>query len=190
MSLTTTRDGGQARAWATAAARAQLRRTAAAAGVRRRFAPHQLRHAHAVDGARRRAADRHPTPAGPQQPRHHLRLPPGHRQRRDHRHRPRPTRTDDPRQRIASTLRTPASRAKEHFAADEPHCWCQAERALASGRCRNPSSAAITTTCARLCGCGAGRRPRVERAGAAVTSAKNRIKGRESLPDSKSTCPA
>jgi site-specific recombinase XerD len=40
------------RAWATAAARAQIRRPAAAAGVRRRFAPHQLRHAHAVEMAR------------------------------------------------------------------------------------------------------------------------------------------
>jgi site-specific recombinase XerD len=40
------------RPWATAAARAQLRRTAAGAGVRRRFAPHQLRHAHAVEMAR------------------------------------------------------------------------------------------------------------------------------------------
>lgn len=38
--------------WAPAAARAQLRRTAVAAGVRRRFAPHQLRHAHAVEMAR------------------------------------------------------------------------------------------------------------------------------------------
>src|SRR5690349_14964069 len=37
------------RPWAAAAARTQLRRTAAAAGVRRRFAPHQLRHAHAVE---------------------------------------------------------------------------------------------------------------------------------------------
>ena len=35
-----------------AAARAELRRAAAAAGVRRRFAPHQLRHAHAVEMAR------------------------------------------------------------------------------------------------------------------------------------------
>jgi site-specific recombinase XerD len=35
-----------------AAARADLRRTAAAAGVRRRFAPHQLRHAQAVEMAR------------------------------------------------------------------------------------------------------------------------------------------
>src|SRR4051794_35290452 len=34
-----------------AAARAELRRTATTAGVRRRFAPHQLRHAHAVEMA-------------------------------------------------------------------------------------------------------------------------------------------
>jgi site-specific recombinase XerD len=34
---------------ASDAARAQLRRAAAKAGVRRRFAPHQLRHAHAVE---------------------------------------------------------------------------------------------------------------------------------------------
>jgi hypothetical protein len=40
------------RQWSTAAARAELRRTAAAAGVRRRFAPHQLRHAHGVEMAR------------------------------------------------------------------------------------------------------------------------------------------
>jgi integrase len=33
------------RQWSSAAARADLRRTAVAAGVRRRFAPHQLRHA-------------------------------------------------------------------------------------------------------------------------------------------------
>ena len=37
------------RHWSSAAARAELRRTAAAAGVRRRFVPHQLRHAHAVE---------------------------------------------------------------------------------------------------------------------------------------------
>ena len=40
------------RHWSSAAARAELRRTAAAAGVRRRFAPHRLRHAHAVEMAR------------------------------------------------------------------------------------------------------------------------------------------
>jgi len=40
------------RPWAPSAARAQLRRLAAQAGVRRRFAPHQLRHAHAVEMAR------------------------------------------------------------------------------------------------------------------------------------------
>jgi site-specific recombinase XerD len=39
------------RCWSAAAAREELRRAAAAAGVRRRFAPHQLRHAHAVEMA-------------------------------------------------------------------------------------------------------------------------------------------
>jgi len=37
---------------ATAGVRAQLHRAAAVAGVRRRFAPHQLRHAHAVEMSR------------------------------------------------------------------------------------------------------------------------------------------
>jgi site-specific recombinase XerD len=39
------------RHWEPSAARKQLRRAAALAGVRRRFAPHQLRHAHAVEMA-------------------------------------------------------------------------------------------------------------------------------------------
>ena len=39
------------RPWSAAAVRADLRRTATAAGVRRRLAPHQLRHAHAVEMA-------------------------------------------------------------------------------------------------------------------------------------------
>jgi site-specific recombinase XerD len=37
------------RPWSSAAVRSELRRLAAQAGVRRRFAPHQLRHAHAVE---------------------------------------------------------------------------------------------------------------------------------------------
>jgi site-specific recombinase XerD len=37
------------RPWASDTARAQLRRVASKAGVRRRFAPHQLRHAHAIE---------------------------------------------------------------------------------------------------------------------------------------------
>jgi site-specific recombinase XerD len=40
------------RRWAATAARAELRQLATEAGVRRRFAPHQLRHAHAVELAR------------------------------------------------------------------------------------------------------------------------------------------
>jgi site-specific recombinase XerD len=42
------------RPWTPAAARNHLRRIAARAGARRRFAPHQLRHAHAVEMARER----------------------------------------------------------------------------------------------------------------------------------------
>lgn len=42
----------RARHWSPAAARAELRRMAASAGARRCFAPHQLRHAHAVEMAR------------------------------------------------------------------------------------------------------------------------------------------
>ena len=37
------------RAWSASAARVELRHLALKAGVRRRFAPHQLRHAHAVE---------------------------------------------------------------------------------------------------------------------------------------------
>src|ERR671915_50632 len=40
------------RPWSGAAVRFELRRLAARAGVRRRFAPHQLRHAHALELAR------------------------------------------------------------------------------------------------------------------------------------------
>jgi integrase len=40
------------RPWSAAAARFELRQVAREAGVRRRFAPHQLRHAHAVEMAR------------------------------------------------------------------------------------------------------------------------------------------
>lgn len=43
---------GAGRPWSTSAARARLRQLAVQAGVRRRFVPHQLRHAHAVEMAR------------------------------------------------------------------------------------------------------------------------------------------
>ena len=40
------------RPWSASAARLTLHRSAVEAGIRRRFAPHQLRHAHAVEMAR------------------------------------------------------------------------------------------------------------------------------------------
>ena len=42
----------EGRPWSSSQARSTLRRLAVKAGVRRRFAPHQLRHAHAVEMAR------------------------------------------------------------------------------------------------------------------------------------------
>jgi integrase len=83
----------------TTSVRQQLRRTAAKAGVRRRFAPHQLRHAHAVEMARQGVPlNVIQRPTRPREPRDHVRLPPRHRQRRDHRHRPRAPCPHDPRQ--------------------------------------------------------------------------------------------
>jgi hypothetical protein len=93
------------RPWTTSGARAELRRAAARAGVRRRFAPHQLRHAHAVEMAREGVPliviQRQ---LGHSKPRDHLGLPAGHRQRRDHRNGPRPARADDPRHHLAAEL--------------------------------------------------------------------------------------
>jgi integrase/recombinase XerD len=43
---------GGRRAWSATSARLELRTLAQRASVRRRFAPHQLRHAHAVELAR------------------------------------------------------------------------------------------------------------------------------------------
>jgi site-specific recombinase XerD len=40
------------RSWSPTGARCELRRLAVEAGVRRRFAPHQVRHAHSVEMAR------------------------------------------------------------------------------------------------------------------------------------------
>jgi integrase/recombinase XerD len=83
------------RAWPPSAARADLKRRAARAGVRRRFVPHQLRHAHALELAHEGV------------PLIQRQL--GHRNlgvtsiylqgidpQRDHRHRPRPPTADDP----------------------------------------------------------------------------------------------
>jgi hypothetical protein len=51
------------RPWSSAAVRREFRRLAAQAGLRRRFAPHQLRHAHAVELARDRTRTRSPASA-------------------------------------------------------------------------------------------------------------------------------
>jgi hypothetical protein len=55
-------------------------------------------------GARRCAAEHHPAPARPRQPRHDVDLPTGDRPRGDHRHRPHAPSADDVRQRRAAAL--------------------------------------------------------------------------------------
>ncbi len=94
------------RPWSSAAVRSELRRLAARAGIRRRFAPHQLRHAHAVELAREGVPLKyHPAPARARQPRHDVDLPPGDRYRGDHRGGQLPASADDARQRRAPALR-------------------------------------------------------------------------------------
>jgi integrase len=65
------------RHWEQSAARKQLQRSATLAGVRRRFAPHQLRHARRRDGSRGRPAGRDPAPARACPPRDHIDLSAG-----------------------------------------------------------------------------------------------------------------
>jgi integrase len=96
------------RPWSATAARGELRRHATAAGVRRRFAPHQLRHAHAVELAREGV----PLPVIQRQLGHsHVSTTSVYlqgstsRRRGDHRHDPRAASADDARQRRPRTLR-------------------------------------------------------------------------------------
>ena len=100
------------RPWAAAAARSELRRVAREAGVRRRFAPHQLRHAHAVEMAREGVPlNVIQRPARPRRSWRHIGLPAGHRQHRDHRHGPLAPRADGPGRQLAPAL-TPRPAAR------------------------------------------------------------------------------
>ncbi len=88
------------RAWSASAARLELRHLALTAGIRRRFAPHQLRHAHAVELMHEgdpAAAD--PAPARSLAPVNDRHLPGGDQHRGDHLDRPLKAGADDARQR-------------------------------------------------------------------------------------------
>ena len=113
------------RPWTHSAARQNLGRVAAQAGVRRRFAPHQLRHAHAVEMAREgvplNVIQRQ---LGLRQPRRDERLPPGDRHGGDRQHHPPATSADrrgDGRA-VASALRG-------------SHRWAHAPAACCPRRC-------------------------------------------------------
>jgi integrase len=103
------------RPWSSAAVRSELRRLAAQAGVRRRFAPHQLRHAHAVELAAREGA---PLNIIQRQLAHvnlrdDVHLPTGDRHREDHRRRELTASADDARQRRPAVLKKPSQRKRE-----------------------------------------------------------------------------
>ena len=101
-----------ARAALGARRRRALRATACGSGRRRAAtlrAPPAAPRARRRDGPRGRAADRHPAPARPHQPRHHLDLSPRHRQHRDHRHRPRPPRPDGAGPQLAGSQNAPGT---------------------------------------------------------------------------------
>jgi len=93
------------RPWPQTGARSQLRRLAARAGVRRRFAPPPAPpRPRRRDGARGCAPERDPASARPRQPRRHIDLPAGDRQRRDHQHDPQQQTADDARNRRAEAV--------------------------------------------------------------------------------------
>ncbi|MGH2797765.1 MAG: tyrosine-type recombinase/integrase [Thermoleophilaceae bacterium] len=101
--------------------RVELRRLAAQAGVRRRFAPHQLRHAHALELAREGVPlniIQRPTRA--RQSRHHIHLPARHLPRGDHRQRPRQTCPDDVRHSRTATLTNTRERERHTGAPGVP----------------------------------------------------------------------
>jgi hypothetical protein len=80
--------------------------------VRRRFAPHQLRHAHAVELAPGGGAgEHHPTPVGAYRSRDDLDVSARDRSQRDRRRGPLPTTPDDARQRSTGPMSNRAPRA-------------------------------------------------------------------------------
>jgi site-specific recombinase XerC len=96
------------RAWSATPARGELRRLAAQAGVRRRFAPHQLACSRHRNRARRDPAADHPAPARARAPRHPVDLPPGNRYTRDRRDGPPPPTAGDPSQRWPAAITSPS----------------------------------------------------------------------------------
>jgi hypothetical protein len=72
------------------------------------------------DGTRGRPADRYPASARTHEPRDHFGLPAGHRQHRDHRHRPRPPAADGPGRRNAPPVGKPGRRCRSSSDATSP----------------------------------------------------------------------
>lgn len=129
------------RPWSGPAARTQLRPLALDAGVRRRFAPHQLRHAHAVEMAREVCRSTSFSASSTRRPRRNLRLLAGNRQHRRDQRRPLSPRADDARERGPALAGAAPDRARR-------------QRVVRSSLARREPDWAVTLT-----GLGAGRVP-------------------------------
>ena len=110
------------RPWSGAAVRTEFRRLAARAGSGRRFAPHQLRHAHALELAREGVPlNIIQRQLGHANPGTDIDLPPRNRPRGDHHCRAHAARADDVRDRRAATLsdRSAGALRRSRFARTE-----------------------------------------------------------------------
>ena len=151
------RGPARGRPCAPAGVRAQLRNVARIAGVRRRFAPHQHRHAHAVERSREGIPARDPAPTRTRRYRDHLGVSARDRQHRNHPRRPRTTHTHDPGERQAHTQKfnkaipAPCDRQTKAIARSPAgHRWT---RARSSPKCSLRREAAGR----RKGSCGSGR---------------------------------
>jgi integrase len=117
------------RPWSAAAARTELRRVALKAGVRRRFAPHQLRHGHAVEMAREAV----PLIVIQRQLGHtNLGITSIYLQGIDNTHRPRPPRADGPRGQLAPAITPRPAALKPRLARRRPSPESPATNRVAS----------------------------------------------------------
>jgi hypothetical protein len=109
------------RAWSRTGARAEAATTLSAGRRAAQVAPHQLRHAHAVDMARQGVPlPGHPAPARPCVARRDQHLSTRHRYDGNHQRRPRTARARDPGQRRPTSLSAPIKRSITHPARGPP----------------------------------------------------------------------
>jgi hypothetical protein len=163
------------RPWSSAAVRNELRRLAAQAGIRRRFALHQLRpRPRGRTCSRRSTAEHHPAPARARKSRHHLDLPARHRHRGDHSRRELTPSTNDARQRRPKALNPSSGAGADVRAPALPGQHHPAER-LQDHRAARPTQASRSGS--RTCAFTAERRSRPWRPSVEAGMAHRTMKG-------------